>query len=240
MGQENRIGWLCKPLGPTTLLAKEQPDLLEGASPRRLIDRMQSDDPNVRFTADGKTVKIQGKKDNSGKTLVFGLSDIPCPSEDLTIYLIMHGEPMAGHPMELARLVRVIAKGKPYDRVMMSFINKNSFQSAFYFNSTHNISPDKTPVTLHIEVEGTEPIWISDIRAYAHPDARVRAFENGVVLLNHAPHPYSFDLQELFKQQEFRRLKGSSEQDPITNDGSKAEGKVELQVKDALFLVRMK
>ncbi len=241
MGQANhKPGWLGKPLGPTRCLAMTKPDLLKGLSPGQLIVRMQNDDPDVSLSAEGNILKIEGQNGESGKAMEFYISNIPCPSEDMTVFLTMHGETTAVRSPEEARLIRVGAKGRAYHRGMMSYVNQKSFQSGFYFNSAHNISPDKTPVTLKIEIEGPEPVWISDIKIYAHPDARVREFENGIVLANPAPHPYTFDLQSLFGHQRFRRLKGSSEQDPVTNDGSKVEGKVELQKKDALFLVRVK
>jgi hypothetical protein len=239
MGQENRRGWLGKPLGPTRCLAMTGQDLLEGASPSLLIERMESEDPEVRFTVDGKKIKIEGKSGEIRKNFEFTIRDVPCPSEDFTLFFTIHGESMKGGAPEISRLVNVGIKGRGYQNGMFCYAGKNPFQAVFYFNSMHKISPDKTPVSLQIEVEGTEPVWISDIKAFAHPDARVREFENGIVLANPAPQPYSFDLKNLFGKQEFRRLKGSPAQDTVTNNGAMAEDIVQLQGKDALFLVKV-
>jgi hypothetical protein len=59
-----------------------------------------------------------------------------------------------------------------------------------------------------------------------------------VVLANPAPRPYAFDLDRLAPGGKFRRLRGSPEQDPVTNDGSSVAGKVVLEARDGLFLVR--
>jgi hypothetical protein len=67
-----------------------------------------------------------------------------------------------------------------------------------------------------------------------------REFENGVVLANPSFSPYDFDLAELFPDQRFRRLRGTANQDPRTNDGSEVNDTVELQGKDGLFLVRVR
>jgi hypothetical protein len=238
MGKESKPGWLGKPLGPTRCLSMLETNLLEGLTPVQLISRISCNDPEISITSEGNAVRVEGAEGEWGKKIEITIDDIPCPSEDLTVFLTMHGEPMTGRSPEEARLIRVTTAGRSYARGMMSFLNGNPFQSSFYFNSHHNISPQQTPVTLKIEVEGSDPFWISDIMAYAHPDSRVREFENGIVIANPAPHPCSFDLQKLFENQTFRRLNGSSAQDPVTNNGAMVEGVVELQAKDALFLTR--
>ena len=89
-------------------------------------------------------------------------------------------------------------------------------------------------------MEGTAPVWITGVEAYSHPDTMYREFEHGLVLANPSEDPYEFDLAELVPGQKFRRLRGSPQQDPKTNDGSPVTGKVRLQGKDALFLVKMR
>ena len=117
----------------------------------------------------------------------------------------------------------------------MSWMNEAPFESVFYYPGM-----DQEIVTLKVEVEGAQTVWIRNIHAFASPDARVRQFKNGLVLANPAPHPFVFNLSALFPKSKFTRLTGSSKQDPLTNDGSEVGSEVELQGKDALFLISEK
>ncbi len=115
----------------------------------------------------------------------------------------------------------------------MTWTGEEAFTSGFYFPRI------KSPrVTLEFRVEGSEPVEIARITAHAHPDAIVRGFEHGAVLANPAEHPYTFDLAKLWPGRRFRRLKGSSRQDPKANDGSPVAGTLTLQAKEGLFLAR--
>jgi hypothetical protein len=91
-------------------------------------------------------------------------------------------------------------------------------------------------VSLELVFEGREPVWICDVRVYAHPDAIARGFEHGAVLANPSDRPYAFDLARLFPGTSFRRLQGSSRQDPATNDGSAVGRTVTVGARDGLFL----
>ncbi len=115
----------------------------------------------------------------------------------------------------------------------MTWLNASEFTSGFYFSDVRSPKLD-----LECSVEGTEPIRIRSIRVYAHPDAMVRQFEGGLVLANPSPRPYTFELDKIAPGERFRRIKGSSQQDPAINDGSPVAGKVILQPKEGLFLVR--
>ncbi len=114
----------------------------------------------------------------------------------------------------------------------MSWLNDREFESGYYFREVKSKSID-----LEWVIEGTEPVWITSVTAHQHPDAIYRRFEHGLVLANPSPRPYVFELSKLFPARAFRRLRGSSRQDPQTNDGSPVEGKLVLQPREGLFLV---
>jgi len=113
----------------------------------------------------------------------------------------------------------------------MTWLNDRQFTSGFYFSDVRSKTVD-----LEWEVEGTEAISIRSIRVHAHPDAIYREFEHGLVLANPSPRPYEFDLGRLLPGRKLRRLHGSAEQDPTTNDGSPVPDKLTLQPKEGLFL----
>jgi hypothetical protein len=115
--------------------------------------------------------------------------------------------------------------------MFMTWTGRKRFTSSFTFRGVKS-----EQVSLEFAFEGREPVWISDVRVHAHPDAIAREFERGAVLANPSDRPYTFDLAELFPGKSFRRIQGSSRQDPKTNDGSSVGARLTVGPKDALFL----
>jgi hypothetical protein len=243
MGKERKLGWLGKPLGPAVRMAALQTDELggEGAPPSEsLLDRL--DGSGVTFNVEDGALKLESEDSE----IRFELGDVPCDGSELTVIVTARGEPLQGYPPEYPRLmVAGVQKGLPLpgpeDRIFSepnrfaSYVNQKEFTSGFFFSNL-----DQGRVDLEFSIEGPEPIWITKLEAYCHPDAMYREFEDGLVLASPSHHPYEFDLAELFPGQKFRRLQGSPQQDPETNDGSQVGDTVELQGKDGLFLVRVR
>ena len=115
----------------------------------------------------------------------------------------------------------------------MTWVNDREFTSGFYFSDIRSKTVD-----LAWQVEGPEPVWIKSIHAFGHPDVIYREYEGGLVLANPSPRPYTINLQRLCPNVRFRRLKGSSLQDPETNDGSTVSGHVTLKPVEGLFLTK--
>ena len=115
----------------------------------------------------------------------------------------------------------------------MTWTDTKPFRSGFSFGPVRSRQVD-----LEVTVEGGEPFWMQRVSAHAHPDAMYREFENGLVLANPSPRPQTFDLARLLPGRRFRRLRGTSRQDPATNDGSPVGATIALPAKDALFLVK--
>ncbi len=237
MGKANRLGWLGKPLGSAVRLATSQPDLLEGKG--------CPIDQNIGKLFRGEGMQFQRVKSGMLVTaetkiskMSFRLNDVPTNGPDLFVLLTARGEPMRGYPSQVARMMHVglSTKGRPpqkYER-FMTWVNDKDFDSGFYFS---NIETDN--VDLEFVIEGSQPLWISGISAYAHPDVMYREFEHGLVLANPSPHPYVFDLDRLFPGRTFQRLQGARTQDVVCNDGSIVGGELNLGPKEGLFLIRV-
>jgi hypothetical protein len=242
MGTERKLGWLGKPLGPAVHAASRQQDVLGGvgAPPaEELLDHLEGKD--ARFTHGGEGIKLTS---SGGSELRFALTDLRCEGPELTVLLRVKAAPKEGYPAEYARLmVASPEEGLPFPNPMAlemnesnrfeTFVNGSEFTSGFFFRQL-----ERDRVDVEFTVEGPEPIWITGVEAYCHPDAMYREFEQGLVLANPSDHPYEFDLAELFPDQDFRRIRGSANQDPKTNDGSAVDGSVSLQARDGLFLVK--
>jgi hypothetical protein len=117
----------------------------------------------------------------------------------------------------------------------MTWTNDRPFASTYYYRDIR--SPR---VNVSFEVQGTEPVVLAGLQAYAAPDAMVRVFENGIVLANPSPRPYTFDLDALSPGRQYRRLQGTINQDTETNNGQPVGTKVTLGERDALFLLRVR
>jgi hypothetical protein len=133
---------------------------------------------------------------------------------------------------------RIVRPGEPValdnQQRYMSWVDAEAFTSRFYFS---RLQPGQADLTFHIE--GGEPVEIESISLHAAPDITLRSFTNGLVIANPAPHGATVDLAKLYPGNHFRRLQGSSQQDPETNDGSRVTAPLELAAKDALFLIRL-
>ncbi|MBI5683734.1 MAG: hypothetical protein HZC54_01505 [Verrucomicrobia bacterium] len=116
---------------------------------------------------------------------------------------------------------------------IMTWANAEWFESGFYFRGLGSRAVDLT-----FEFEGSESVHLAGLTAHAAPDAIARDYERGVVLANPSTQPFAFDLAKLFPNARLRRLQGSPEQDPKTNDGSLAGATVSVGPRDALFLVK--
>jgi len=231
-GTEKELGWLGRPTSPPVRLAVQGEDLLAGEGTGitdSFLERFHGDD--LRFSRDGTNVKIFNSKITGDTT--FHLNGLHLNGPDLFVQLVVHAETMHGYPQEVPRLMRVRLAGSR-NPGFMTWAGKEEFTAGFYVNDI-----EAENVDLEFSIEGCEPLWIKSITAHAQPDAMYRRFENGVVLANPALHPHTFDLTRLCSGKSFRRLHGSTRQDPKTNNGTEVSGKLTLPAQDAIFLVEL-
>jgi len=135
--------------------------------------------------------------------------------------------------------VRIVKADTKEDEItqavqIMTWANDRPFASTFYYRDIR--SPR---VAVSFSIESPDPVVLRSIEAHAHPDAMVRVFEHGIVLANPSHQPYTFDLATLSPGRSYRRLQGTVNQDPETNNGQPVGPTVTLGERDALFLLRM-
>jgi hypothetical protein len=170
------------------------------------------------------------------KTMVFTLPEIEVPGEDLFVLVRLKADPLKGYPASIGRRVYVTATPNGNeDRAVKEFAwaNEKPFTATFYFKNV-----GLRPVDLSFEVEGDRPVFFEKLSAHSATDGMYREFENGAVFANPSTRPYTFDLGRLFPGVSFRRLEGSKEQDPRTNDGQPLGTELTLEPKDGLFVVK--
>lgn len=233
-GEEYQKGWLGKPMGEMIHLAKQTDNVFGDLTLKQLYSKLRPvEKSNVSISMDHKSIKIESEYQEDME-IVF--SGIPCSGTDLSLFMTCTAEPLKNHSPEIGRAFYVeptLYDPAIKDRFYYSYANGNKFNSVFYFYNVQQKSFE-----LKIKIEGGAPFLIHSIEAYSHPDVVAREFEHGVIVTNPSPNPYQFNLVEIFGDDHFQRLKGSTNQDPVTNDGSDSGSIVELNGRDALFLIK--
>lgn len=242
-GVKQRPNWLGMPLGPAVHLATESPDFFDeqGESwPLEFIERFEGE--GVTFAQDASQGMVVEPTDSEAGTPVlermteFTLPGIDDAGEDLFVSLRLRADPLEGYPASVGRRVYVTATPDgDADGAVEEFTwaNEKPFTATFYFK---DVGPGA--VGLSFEVEGDRPVYFEKLSAYSAAYAMYREFENGVVFANPSTRQYPFDLERLFPDASFRRLEGSEDQDPETNDGQPLGEELILGPKDGLFVVR--
>jgi hypothetical protein len=187
---------------------------------------------NARVEEEG--LVISSTDEDAGK-LRFSIPEVVVSGKYLTLFINASCEKMGPYPKEIARLFWVeVPEEEATQKRHMGWANHKPFESVFYFR---DIGTGR--VDLHFEMDGTEDLVIHGLEAYAGGDLRCREFENGVVLANPTEEAVVFDLADLFPGHRFRRLQGSPEQDPLTNNGQAVtSSSIAVPGLDALFLVK--
>ncbi|SED49874.1 hypothetical protein [Ruania alba] len=253
-GAEHQLNWLGRPLRPAQHLAERSPDLLRGAGvgwPKHFVDRFAG--PGVSFervTDGGSALRISFDSNSDDSEFParltrfftflpgasFTLANVDVPDGDLVVALTVSGEELDEYSSGIGRLLKVAvtpAGSTDSDDVMLTYIDTEPQHVVLYF-------PDVAhgPIDLRFLAEGTGSLTLRDLRLHAGADAMVREFEHGLVLANPSESPYQVDLASLFPEDRVRRLQGTPEQDPATNDGSLVGTSVTLGGTDGLALLR--
>lgn len=233
MGAGRREHWLGKPQGEVVRLGLQTPDLLKGTGLK-----WEAASGTASAGADGET-RLAGGNGPAGPVKAT-LGPIDLPAGDLLVYFKIRGAARAGYPATVPRLawlsIATVEK-KPLSPLtperIMTWVGEKPLLSGFYFRDA---GPAR--VTLTLEVEGGEPVYLDEVTVHNAPDAMARRFEHGLVLANPSTRPFEFDLKALAPGAALRRLRGTPQQDPKTNSGEAVGDKVAVPPRDALFLAR--
>ncbi|MEM6691497.1 MAG: hypothetical protein AAF664_18865 [Planctomycetota bacterium] len=233
MGVAQRPGWLGRSGGELVKLAEETDPLMvvEDVGGFESLAKSIESDGDIRVDSKGLVVK---GKPGSGEVR-FRINDIPVNGPDLVILLAMSGDHSSllapGQPRVAKVVIPKHAGGKSdYE----TWCGTHDFKSSFYF-SEMNDSIDA--VSLQVQVEGEQSIRVSKLAVHAHPDVFYRKFENGLILANPSPRPFTFDLSSIAPNASLKRIQGSDDQDRQTNNGLPVGSIIQLPAKDGLFLV---
>ncbi|MBX7211515.1 MAG: hypothetical protein K1X78_24630 [Verrucomicrobiaceae bacterium] len=232
-GRDMVPGWLGMPKGEAVHLGFKSADALQnvGAPPsQKLLGRIESE--NAALALDEHGLRVTGRDSKQTVTRCH-----------LTVPVGANGELLVRFNMQAGRthlegpgVPRLLFFGLVENRFDLSntWIDEKPMDYSFYATGL----PPGGTAKLTFDIEGAEPWWITSLTVHAHPDVMVREFDHGVVLANPSAQPFDFDLDELFPGAKLRRITGTATQDPRTNNGRPAAGKVRIGAKDGLFLVK--
>ncbi len=234
MGKEKKKGWLGQPVSGTREMAREAPAILQAATEPELEELAGRITGPINARVEESKLVISSADPDAGN-LHFSIPDVAVPGKYLTLFVNASCEKMDSYPKEIARLFWVeVPEEEGEQKRHMGWANHKAFESVFCFR---NIGAGR--VDLHLEMDGTGDLVIHGLEAYTGGDLRCREFENGVVLANPTEEAVVFDLADLFPGHRFRRLQGSPEQDPVTNNGQAVtSSSIAVPGLDALFLVK--
>jgi len=244
MGTARRNNWLGKPLTPPIQLALDSEDLLAGegkAINEQFLKRLHSGNTAIqRLERSVLAIKIHCT-DTDAYLMQFTLANIPLASKDVVLRFHVRAEPVPDCPPAMARYVKVACRlaGKtkqenPLSQSLLTWSDSRWFEATFYFRDLK-----RGIYSFDFNVDGTAPVYLSNITLHAHPDVMLREFEHGLVLANPSLEPFEFNIDKLSPGKKYRRLQGSPNQDPQTNDGSKVGDSVIIPPRDGLFLVKI-
>jgi hypothetical protein len=218
-GREKELAWLGRALGPAENLAARTANILP---------------PELRPEGDGLEIeRVEGgwriAPVKAAGQYHFWLRGIPLASTNLVLRVEARRDPLPGYPPGLPGLftARLAGSSMRYS----SWLGSEPFTSWYYF-------PDAAPGANDVQfiVEGSSPVYLHEVAAFDHAGVMFRRYEKGLVLANPSPEPFIFDLTVIAPGGAYRRLRGSSRQDPVTNNGADVGEKVTVPAKDALFL----
>ena len=231
MGTEDRTGWLGQPVEEAVGLGRQTPNVLGDVTSENLAKKV---DASSTSKTDGEWLRVHSTTEDD--QVRFRLRDVPVNGPDLLLTLSWRGTPLRGYPGDLGQQIgraATVTIAPSHDLRLESFLNTSWFTPSFYFR---DVQEDTVDVVFNIEGRGH--IDIRELSVHAAPDATYRMFENGLVLANPANHPFAFDLQRIDPDNQYRRLQGSTTQDPQTNNGQPVGDEVTLGPLDGLFLVK--
>ncbi len=230
--RDQEVNWLGNPIGPAIHLAETSDDLLNfegGIGSSQFIQSVSNKNPSLNIIPYEKGIKIECPSND--KEIILKLPNLGDIKGDVLIKVLFKTFPFREYS-NVGREVNL--QLKPEKDKGMALIGETPYYARFYFRDIFgNVEPQFT-------FEGCDPIIIEDLSVYSMQNGIYRLFESGLVLANPSTKSFIFNLKGIFGKEKFQRLKGSLEQDPLTNNGAEIGEAVELNAEDALFLSRIR
>lgn len=231
-------GWLGKPVGPPVHLTTIQPDLYNGDGitlPPTFVADITTGKSVIIRRYTGSVSPFLGLRSTTGD-IAITLPAVSVSGPDLTLLVDAAADPLPEFPVTVPRNLTLTAftQGVAHGPSLVVPVDPRWASLVLAFR--------RLPagyITLRVKASGGVPLRLRRLRVVASPDLAYREFEHGAVFANPSDSPATFDVAALFPTQAFRRLAGSVEQDPMTNNGQLLGTTLTIPAIDALVVARV-
>lgn len=233
-GSEKITHWLGKPLGAMINIAETKSPVIQSLKQYKIESQDYSSkltDTGINFTALKQDLKSSS----------VSIKNVALPKGDIIIcFDAITNSPLPGFNESIPRQISVSLKGRnPEENTadeILNYVNsKDMLPCSFYFRNAGGTNAD-----IVITLEGNTNFSLKNFRIYNSPQVLAREFENGVVLVNPSLNDYTFNLNELFPKQHFKRISATKNQKNELNTGEKVGENVLLSKLNGLFLIKDK
>lgn len=237
-GSEQTVNWLGAPVGDMLRLAKQQPDLINNKGiefPSDFINNITSNNCNI--SKQNGLIKVVGNSNDATKnmSITFNNLDFGEAGKDAVMYFEIKSNGSSSIPRivyaeagNLPELENTSKENDMYNELWGYYTNSDYALISLYYRQAGGLQ------NITLTFEGQDDVNIRQITIHQSPQLLAREFENGIVLVNPSLNTQTFNLNELFPGNTFRKLKGFSH--PVYNDGSSIENTVEVAATNALFI----
>jgi hypothetical protein len=243
-GRAQQPHWLGQPRGRAVHLAENTPDLLEGKGdswPLQFINERFAGE-GVSFSREGTQEEpaliIRNTRSEQPGGMTFTLRGIDLAGRDLFVSLRLRAAPLEEFPTSVPRRLEVsavpVGEGLSAPNQEFTWVGDQPFDASFCYQ---DVGPGT--VQLKFEVEGEQPLTFVSMSVHSAQDRRYREYENGAVFANPSTRECTFDVESMFPGVTLRRIDGSENQDPRTNNGALVGERLTLAAKDALFVEKV-
>ncbi len=233
-GSTGQFGWLGAVQGQVIHLAERKRDILDGAGgdwSSDFINAFIAPAVNLQVQSFARGPVLVVSRREASTSLTFTIPMVALEGPDVVLAFDLLAAPRRAYASTIGRECTVTVVGAGGELSQTVTVLPSFFHAVLGY---HGIGPG--PINVTISLEGDTPLRLRGLRVFAAPDTIVRGFSRGAVFANPSGHEADFDVAALFPGRRFNRIVGSSDQDPITNDGSSLGSMLTLGPLDALVV----
>ncbi len=251
-GVDDISNWLGQPVEPARRLALQSSDLLGGTGltfPSSFTSQMQViNGTSMLMCVPGGPHTLRLAPDSDDVLVKVKLPPLDITEGDLVVFCEVWTDPL-DDPLQRYRILEMKCNGRyPEPRspnIARANMHTQPYLAEFYWRRAGN-DPDPATGTREVNLvfrlpknQGGKPFYLRNLTIHSAAPALQREFENGMVLVNPSLDDVTFSLAPNGAVILWRRLQGSPDQDPATNDGQVIlSPDLTLSERDALFLIR--
>jgi hypothetical protein len=234
-GTRQQAGWLGQPVAPPVHLGEHRPDLLARRGidmPDDFVAAWTGPDLVATRASTGTKPIVVFSSASTSHDLTARFASIATTGDDLLVSVDMMSVAPRGYPQSVPRYVKVTASragGDPQTQIALA--GPDWMRARFYFRGI-----GAGDVKVAFAFDGSRPARLRAMTARGAADVVFRRFEHGAAFTNPSLNEYRFNVANLAPGATYRRIQGSADQDPTTNNGALVGATLTVPPLDALVV----